>query len=65
MNQNRTHEEEAAYDVGWNLAEMGHADMLDTYMDRPNLRKAFEEGWIDGADEGEKRRRQGLFDVSE
>jgi hypothetical protein len=45
----RTAQEQKAYDAGWNLREMGHSDMLDTYKDNPKLRLAFEAGWGDAA----------------
>lgn len=40
MARKRTDEEEGAYTVGWNLAELGHTDMLDVFMDQPVLRQA-------------------------
>lgn len=50
MGHNRSHEQDAAYTIGWNLAEMGHTGMPDIFMDRADLRAAFEEGWADGAE---------------
>jgi hypothetical protein len=50
MSHNRSQEQEAAYTVGWNLAEMGHAVKPDIFMGQPDLRAAFEEGWADGAE---------------
>lgn len=49
MTRKRTDEEEGAYTVGWNLAELGHTDMQDLFIDRPVLRQAYEEGRADGA----------------
>jgi hypothetical protein len=41
----KTDEEVRAECVGFELAYMGHTDMMDAFKDRPELRKAFEEGW--------------------
>ena len=62
MSRKRTPEEQSAYDEGWNLAELGHTDMLGTYMGRPDLRKVFEEGWADGeASFGESNEEEALL----
>jgi hypothetical protein len=38
-------DEAAAYDLGWNLREMGHTEKLESFKDDPRLRRAFDDGW--------------------
>jgi hypothetical protein len=45
MTANCPPDEAAAYDLGWNLREMGHTEKLDSFKGDRRLRRAFDDGW--------------------